>query len=354
MKYVLVMFLFLFSGVVFAQDISLADYQKNLNLLEEYKSKINWTKADKIAAFFDKKCDYYKEWAYYYVLPWCFETGKLPKLSLKQTVNLVWPLIKKFDKTYDLNSKWFFYKPTKIDYFVKYDLSDIIWTWNIAKLWLWVLSITHTWIKIPEIYLAFNQIKNYSFYVAWKDLSKRNWWRLQNFDVAFKALDNLVLQPNQIVFLNKLLANLPWYYTKGSDRKYLFYAGVCWVSTMFFRLALINPYLYVVKRYNHFHRYVYFYSNYLYGDDAAIYQYDKVLKIKNIYNKPILFKTKKIKDKLYFVSIVPSKVDKFVYVEKRQIWRLKALVKKVVFNADWGIDYIQQWISKYLAYSYER
>jgi len=354
MKFAVVFFvLFGLLGVSFAGNINLSQYRQYVGLLNKYQNKINWNKAKKLEKL-NYKCDFYSVGNDYYILPGCFLENNLPKLSLTQVANSIWPFIKDFSQVYDLNSTGFFYYPAKPRYFVKYDLSGVIWTGKVNKLFLKILALTDTWIKIPKIYLAFNQAKNRSFYVAGKDLSKRNWGRLQNFNVAVSALDNYVLGPSQELFVNKDFANLPWYYIKPWEGKYLFYGWVCGVSTMIFRLALINPYLYVTKRYNHLHRYVNFYSPYLYGDDASLYEYYKILKIKNILDQPILFKTKKIGNEIYFINVVPEKVDKFVFVRKEKIWKLKALVEKIVFNQDGGIWYIQKWISKYIGYSYER
>ena len=340
-------------GTSLAGSIDLWEYRQYVKILNKYQNKINWNKAKKIEKL-NIKCDFYSIGNDYYILPRCFLENNLPKLSLTEVTDSIWPFIKGFSQVYDLNSTWFFYYPAEPKYFVRYDLKGIIWTGKVDKLFLKILALTNTWIKVPKIYLAFNQARNRSFYVAGKDLSKRNWWRLQNFNVAVNALNNLVLEPWEELFINKILANLPGYYKGSWDDKYLFYWWVCGVSTMIFRLALINSYLYVIKRYNHLHRYVNFYSSYLYGDDAALYEYYKILKIKNVSDKPILFKTKKITDEIYFVNVIPTKVDKFVFLGKEKIWKLKALVEKIVFNQDGGIWYIQKWISKYIGYSYER
>jgi len=353
----LIMFFFFFLlvlGSTLAGSIDLKEYKQYAELLNKHKNKINFDKIKKFEDF-HPRCDYYNVWNDYYILPWCFLKNKLPKLDFIETLNFIWPFIKDFTQVYNLNSTWFFYYPAKPKYFIKYDLSNVIWTGKVDNLLLRILVLTNIWIKVPKIYLAFNQIKNWSFYIVAKDLSKRNWWRLQNFNTAIKALNNYVLYPWEELFVNKILANLPGYYKDSWNKKYLFYWWVCGASTMVFRLALINPYLYVLKRYNHLYWYVNFYSSYLYGDDAALYEYQKVLKIKNIWITPIIFKFKKLNNKdNYFVSVVPKKVDRFVFVKRENIWRLKSLIKKIVFNQDWWILYTQKWISKYIWYSYER
>jgi len=123
---------------------------------------------------------------------------------------------------------------------------------------------------------------------------------------------------------------------------------------MLFRNSLINPYLYVVKRYNHGQRYVNFYSNYIYWDDGAVYEFIKIFKVKNISNSPIYFRKKQIWKELYFVSIVPKKSKQFSIVEKRQTWKLSAYVKKTVYDENWFLKYYQDWVSNYARKNYEK
>ncbi len=75
---------------------------------------------------------------------------------------------------YDLNATFFVYTGAVPNFYVTYDIDSIIDKSFESKLLLKILDLTHTWIKVPKIYLAFNQAKNYTFYVAGKDLSKRN------------------------------------------------------------------------------------------------------------------------------------------------------------------------------------
>jgi hypothetical protein len=49
-----------------------------------------------------------------------------------------------------------------------------------------------------------------------------------------------------------------------------------------------------------------------------VYKRIKTLNIKNISSSPIYFRKKQIGNKIYLVSIVPSKIDKFTSIEKKQ------------------------------------
>jgi hypothetical protein len=74
------------------------------------------------------------------------------------------------------------------------------------KLLLILLNSKRYYIKVPTYHLAIWQMKDYSFYVADKDLSKRNKSRLNNFNIAMNQLDKYYLLPSNTIFFNKLIA----------------------------------------------------------------------------------------------------------------------------------------------------
>jgi vancomycin resistance protein YoaR len=121
---------------------------------------------------------------------------------------------------------------------------------------------------------------------------------------------------------------------------------------MLFRNSLLNPSLYITERYNHAERYVNFYSPYLYWDDASVYQRSKRLKIKNTSDVPVYFKKKIIWKKIYLVTIIPKKVDDFVYVKKEQTSHLTATVWATVFDKNGEKKSEQFWNSKYIKRNY--
>jgi len=349
-KFCILLFLFSSLWSVFAfNQIDLNTYKNLKNIISK---KINKNLYEKINIPSNIACNDFIQWDNYYISPWCFLQDKFPKLWVKQTSDLVFPFIQKFDNIYNLNAKKFTYKPSNVDFFYTYNLDNFISNTFIDKVELYVLSIKNYFIKVPKIFLAFKEFKYFSLYVSSKDLSKRNRWRLVNFNVAINTIDNHILQPQAELNFNKLIANRPWYYKKWV-KKYLFYGGVCWASAMLFRNVLISPYLYTTKRYNHSQRYVNFYSPYIYWDDAGLYQYTKILKIKNISNYSIYFKEKRIWKEIYLVSIVPKKSLKISYVSKKQIWPLSARLSSIVFDKNANILYKQTWISNYKRKNYD-
>ena len=348
-KFCILFFLFLLSSLWSCLAFNQIDLNTYKNIKNIISKKIN----KQIDIYYDDiACNYFAQWNNYYISPWCFLQSKLPKLWVKQTSDLVFPFIKSFDNIYNLNTEKFIYKPSKVEFFYNYNLDNFIDNDSSDKVLLYILSMKNYFIKVPKIFLAFDEFKNYSLYVSSKDLSKRNSWRLINFNIALNSIDNYILKPQKELNFNNLIAHKPWYFKKW-NKKYLFYAGVCWASTMLFRNVIINPYLYVLKRYNHSQRYVNYYSPYIYWDDASLYEYKKILKIKNISNLPILFKKKQVWNKIYLVSIVPKKNSNIAYVSKQQIWTLRAKVESIVFDKDGNILYEQTWVSNYKRKNYE-
>ena len=333
--------------------ITLKEYQNYKKILEKYK--INPSKAKKLENYLNKqKCYFFKINTDYYLTLKCFKEN-IQFMPFTKAVDKTLPFVKGFKEIYKINSKKFFYTTAQPEFFYTYDLDKFVGSSNTDNILLAALAIWNYYIKVPEIFLAFKQVKNYSFYVSVKNLSNRNKSRLNNFFVAIKQLDKYILKPNEVLNFNKLIANLPGYHkNKNEKKKYLFYWWVCWVSTMLFRNSLINPFIKVLERHSHAQRYAYFYDEYIWWDDASVYEYIKKLVIKNISNFPIYFRIKKIQNEIYLVSIVPTKTNKFTLIEKYQIWKLKAYLSSTTFDNLWSKLYQQTWISNYIRKNYER
>jgi vancomycin resistance protein YoaR len=61
----------------------------------------------------------------------------------------------------------------------------------------------------------------------------------------------------------------------------MFNGGVCGAATQLFRLSLIMPDLSALDRQAHSQRYTRYYDEYIFGDDAAVYEMKKKLTVKN-------------------------------------------------------------------------
>jgi vancomycin resistance protein YoaR len=82
----------------------------------------------------------------------------------------------------------------------------------------------------------------------------------------------------------------------------------------------------IEKRYNHSKWYAKYYSPYIYGDDASLYEMIKQLQIKNIGKHPIYFKKLTISpNNILLVSILPYKTSDKVVIFKKQLGKLQAV-----------------------------
>ncbi len=306
-------------------------------------------------------CTYKTNWNFFEVDPFCFIQGDIPKLETPQKVfEELDYYIDGFDSIYDLDSTSFVYEPSNINYKPNspkaFKLSGFIDSQKPSDLYLYLLldSLWYT-IKIPKINIALSQIKDYSLYVSDKDLTKRHGCRLTNYNIAMSLLDGLVISPWETYNFNTALASKQAEYcTWSSQRKYLFNSGVCGVSTQLFRNWLINPYTKVTERHSHANRLVNFYDEYIYGDDASVYEWDKQLHIKNISKRPIYFNVFKKQWHSYLVASYPKNTQLSSMVTKKQINKLSSIVWSSVFNKNTlNTRYEQFWLSNYLSKSYE-
>ena len=355
-------------GLNLTFSIDLDTFDKLSYKLQVNLNKINKNKLNKILKIWDKirflKCEYWIFWNVVKITPSCFIRGEFPIIDFKLVVDDFWPYVKDFYPFYDLKATNFIYTWAKvkfIDFPTTYQIFDRLYdqkfsTWD--KIIFVLVQLADEKIEIPKIYFERKQFEKYSFYVSTKDLSNRWKCRKFNYKLAIRQLDWLYLYPNQKFNFNKKLASLPNnFYCREKENKYtrfMFYEGVCWASSQLFRNALINPFLEITKRFNHLKRYVYFYSDYIYWDDASMYQMTKQFEIKNIWSYPIYFKIFDKWSSRYLISIYPAKTNYKTIVLKKQIWRLKAVVWKQVFKSDWQEWYSQIWISNYCCRDYSR
>lgn len=263
---------------------------------------------------------------------WRCDTGtfeeqltKQIKNNTKELLNIIWPYIAWRDGIYIDYSTWFEYSWWK-PFFASGDNMDVANSLPDILSHAYILDIYFD----SRVYIPISDIKEYisknylSRYIANRDISLYSDCQRQNFNVAMNKLQNTKIASGWIWNINTELTDLPWYCTwpEWSD-KYLFYQWVCGTSTMFFRNALINPNIYITKRQAHSNRYIKYYWDYIYGDDAAIYEMQKQLELKNTSDDDIYIKfwTKwdlQIDDNKYLISITSAKNDKYTKIIKTQ------------------------------------
>lgn len=77
-------------------------------------------------------------------------------------------------------------------------------------------------IRVPKIYIAFQQMQDYTFYASLRDTTSYGNCRKINYDLAMQQLDGKLLDPGELYNMNREISNLPGY-CDGSGEKFLFY-----------------------------------------------------------------------------------------------------------------------------------
>lgn len=336
---------------VFANYLELDTYSRLKSVFNSSPDieKIDIEKLDSLLKW--KNCYYYENWDYFIYLPICFLNKNISQyFSLEETVDILHDDIIWFSDIYDnYNTKFSYYTSTPIFYSkpLDYYINDK------DSVFLKIITALNYKLKIHKKHFALNNISDYSFYVSDKNLDNRWQCSLKNYNIAIKSLDKLLLKPNQAFNFNDTLVGLKWYCWESSE-KYLFYAWVCWASTQLFRVSLINPYIYINKRYSHAQRYVNYYDEYIYWDDASVYEYIKQFEITNRWKYPMYFRFKNINSTNYLYSVVPIKESYRTDVTKEQTRSLSSYVSKEVFNFESNeLIYKQDRASNYLKKNYE-
>lgn len=349
MKYSIWFIIILFCMLSFslADDIvSFSDYTKNMNTLTIYSKKIpKISLLKKLVLIKDEKCEYRKNWNNYILSPVCLLKKSLPEIPYKTIVNKIWEDLDGFNAIYNDSSENFTYESTT-PFFQWY--KSIMPKSDRQKYLL--ASLQQQWkkISIPEKYIYYEKSKELWFFVVRKDLSLLKKCTKQNYKVALSSFDNFILASWEVVNLNKHISYLDWYCKWTWPQDLMFYGWVCWFASQLFRTSLINPDLEILKRSWHSVWLTAYYSDYIYWDDAAIYQNNKQFEIKNNSEDEIYFKTLDKWDFNYFVAIMPEKPSKGINISKVQIWSLSAQVVKETYDIEsWKIRDNQVFDSSY-------
>ena len=246
----------------------------------------------------------------------CVQQKQLPQLSLVDIVNEVWDQIEWFSGYYDPLS-------TSFDYYSATPIFKTQWSpylkWDEKSEQL--ISESIKWRK--KIRITYNELAQYyaehlSYFVADKDLT--NLWRCTsiNYLIALEWMDGVIMNPWDRFNANEKLSSLRWYCEWASEWSYSFYGGVCWMVSQLFRVSLINPDIEIMKRFPHGERFVQYYWENVWGDDAAVYEYSKQFEIQNLWNSDIIFKMRHEWNKSILVAI-SWPTDKWVNISKENI-----------------------------------
>lgn len=161
--------------------------------------------------FQKRRCVWYDRGTYFAVSPACFlqEDAHLPLLSFSDTVDLIMPYIADVSDIYDTFSSTFSYRGTSLLWKQSFPhIEDLFRAKDIFLLRL--LGHYNILIRIPKIFLAYEQVANYSFYASMRETADTyNECRKQNYDIAMQALDRVLLESGEELNMNTLIANKP-------------------------------------------------------------------------------------------------------------------------------------------------
>lgn len=246
----------------------------------------------------------------------CIQQKQLPQLTLVDIVNEVRNQIEWFSWYYDAHSPSF-------NYYWATPIFSTKWSpylqWNEESEQLISGAIE----KRKKITFTYNELAQYyaqhlSYFVADKDLT--NLWRCtrKNYLIALDWMDWVIMNPWDVFNANVKLGLLRWYCEWASEWSFSFYGGVCGMVSQLFRVSLLDPEIIVNSRFPHNERFVQYYWETVWGDDAAVYEYSKSFEIKNLSNSDIIFKTRHEWNKSIFVAI-SWPTHKWVNISKENI-----------------------------------
>ncbi len=214
--------------------------------------------------------------------------------------------------------------------------------------------LEYSWSKVILTYAQYDvwRMMYFSYAVTRRDKLDLLWPCARiNYDVAMIVIDRQYLLPDQELNLNKQLAHRIGYCgTPESFENYSFQWGVCGAASQLFRTALISPDLSVVEREPHRIWYELYYDDIIRGDDAAVIEFRKQLRINNTGQYPLYFRTKNPDraESSFVVAISPYQDDRQVRIKRWQVSEMQWVVSTTTTSASGEILYQTGWTSQYV------
>lgn len=330
--FLVVILLFLWLWESFAGGIiNFSEYKKDIANIQA--KDISKTKAIKqIIEAKGMTCDHIQEEKDLYIIsPSCLLKNDLPIIEFKEAIDYLRPYIESFNMVYNDASQIFSYQWTTPIFTKDYEILP-----KTLEEKLTLIRLQNKWekIRIHKSSLAYQTIKKANFYTVYKDTSILKRCTKQNYNVALQRINGKMIQVGETLNLNKEIMNLRWYCKWSGPQDLLFYGWVCGFATQLFRTSLLVPTIEITKRYGHNERLVPYYSDYVFGDDAALYQMSKQLEIKNIGDTELYFKALDKGNANYFVIITPEKNNQWVIIKKGEKSRLKSEVERSIYQGE--------------------
>lgn len=347
------MLLFWWIWRVHAENIiNFSEYQKDITKIKT--ENISKTKAlQRITQAKNMVCEYSLEKKDMYIIsPICLLKNELPQIEFKDAIDYLWPYIEGFNTVYNDTAQIFSYQWTTPIFTKNYEILP-----KTLEEKLTLIRLQNKWdkIRIHKSSLAYQTTKKANFYTVYKDTSILKRCTKQNYNVALQKINGKMIQAWETLNLNKEIMNLRWYCKWAGAQDLLFYGWVCGFATQLFRTSLLVPSIEITKRYAHSERLVPYYSDYVFWDDAALYQMSKQLEIKNIGENELYLKVLDKWNANYFVMIIPEKNNQWVIITKKELTWLKSQTKKEVYQGNTNtIIKKDSFLSTYIKKTYTR
>lgn len=329
-KYIIFWFflLLLSTKFAFAESFPIEDYSKNIRIFS-WSSEIGILQKRRLTQ--KAHCDIQKEWQNYLISPSCLFHPIDVEMSIEDVFDLIMPYVDWVPMVYNTASPIFYYEATTPIFSKK--IFPVTIRDPLDYAFLLDLQRKSTKIRVSKIQLAYLISKSWSWYWVWKwDIWLLKPCTKQNYYVAFNSLSDYIREAGTQLNLNDIISYRPGYCKGTGPKNLMFYGGVCGFASQLFRLSLLIPNVDVVERYWHSQRYVPYYSEYIFWDDAALYQNNKKLILQNNLSTAIYLKTLNLGSSTYLIGIVPQKTSSYVEIRKEQIGNLKGQVTKIVKN----------------------
>ena len=309
--------------------MNFSEYQKEVNGIQTKNISKTQT-LQQIMKAKNMPCEYTGETKDTYIVsPSCLLKNDLPQIAFKEAIDYLRPHIESFNTVYNDTEQTFSYQGTSPIFTMNYEILP-----KTVEEKLTLIYLQNIWkkLRIHKSSIAYQIIKRANFYTAYKNTSILKRCTKQNYTVALNQIDGKILWSGWILNLNKEIMNLNGYCKWWWPQDLLFYWWVCWFATQLFRTSLLVPTIKITKRYAHSERLVPYYSDYVFWDDAALYQMNKQLEIKNIGESELYFKVLDKWNGNYFVIITSEKNTQWVIISKKQTKKLAWEVQRTIYK----------------------
>lgn len=257
----------------------------------------------------------------------CLQQDMLPILGMKRTMDILWPHITGIHNPYNSADTEFVFTGSTLVFqdIVSYDVYK-----QRAKRTRSLDTYSIIWNRkffVPRSTIAARELDDYRVVAADRDVSQYGNCAKTNFTIGMSVLSGwVVLRSGAVRNANQHFSNLPGYCTGASDQVYKFYQGICGVTSMIFRASMLEPTLYVTKRYGHTNRYTRYYGEIVRGDDAAIYEDIKQFEIQNTSPYQIIMRSVWIGQKPFVILVSDHSSSVLLTIQKKSLSELSAQI----------------------------